>query len=174
MSNNNNHTINPNDVEDWKDRFNQVLAQPADYLNSSSPETARSWHNGFFDCFNPIDTCLVTWFLPCVTFGKTHHRLRKDGDLKGWEPINTSCMLFCGSSCFGLYGLMTALQRQDLREKYDLQGNCLVDIATACCCGCCDLAQQEKEAAYWEGMGKGKGKGDQVGYSTNEEMVMPK
>jgi hypothetical protein len=40
--------------------------------------------------FNPIDLCLVTYCCPCVTFGKTHHRLRKDPNLAGYEPINTS------------------------------------------------------------------------------------
>lgn len=41
-----------------------------------------------------------------------------------------------------------AMQRADIREKYHLQGSCLTDIALACCCGLCDLVQQEKEATY--------------------------
>jgi hypothetical protein len=32
----------------------------------------------------------MTWCLPCVTFGKTHHRVRKDASMQGYEPINTS------------------------------------------------------------------------------------
>jgi hypothetical protein len=94
---NNNGPISESDIEDWKNRFNHVLAQPAEYLNNSSPDTAQSWHSGFFDCFNPIDTCLITWCVPCVTFGKTHHRLRKNGNLDGWEPINTSVRLLAYS-----------------------------------------------------------------------------
>lgn len=42
------------------------------------------------------------------------------------------------------------MQRANIRAKYNLQGNCLTDIATACCCGLCDLVQQDKEAAYRE------------------------
>ncbi len=41
-----------------------------------------------------------------------------------------------------------ALQRADIRTKYNLQGNCIVDIATACCCALCDLVQQEKEVSF--------------------------
>lgn len=42
------------------------------------------------------------------------------------------------------------MQRAEARRKYDLEGSCLVDIATSCCCGCCSLIQQEKEAAHRE------------------------
>lgn len=61
-----------------------------------------------------------------------------------------------------------ALQRANIREKYNLQGSCLVDIATACCCGCCDLIQQEKEAAHRDTAVSGE-----HGYKTNEEMTYP-
>ncbi|KAI3317349.1 PLAC8-domain-containing protein [Xylariaceae sp. AK1471] len=165
----NNGPIDANDLNDWKDRFNQVLAQPSEHLNSKSPDSAQSWTSNFIEFWNPVDTCLITWCLPCVTFGKTHHRLRKNGNLEGYEPINTSCLLLCGSSCFGLHWLVMALQRANVREKYHLQGNCLVDIAASCCCGCCSLVQQDKEAAYWESK-----RADDAGYTTNEEMRMPK
>jgi hypothetical protein len=32
----------------------------------------------------------MTYCCPCVTFGKTHHRTRKNGSLEGYEPVNTS------------------------------------------------------------------------------------
>jgi hypothetical protein len=82
--------VNDRDVEDWKKRINEVLAKPSEAINSRSPEDAQAWHTGFFDCFNPIDLCLMTYCLPCITFGKTHHRLRKNVNLEGYEPINTS------------------------------------------------------------------------------------
>ena len=43
-----------------------------------------------------------------------------------------------------------SMQRAEIRNRYHLQGSCLVDIATACCCGICDLVQQEKETAHQE------------------------
>ena len=78
------------DADEWKNRFTDVLARPSEHLNSKSPDSAQSWMSSLFACFMPIDTCLVTCCVPCVTFGKTHHRLRKDPNLEGYSPINTS------------------------------------------------------------------------------------
>ncbi|KAK2604073.1 hypothetical protein N8I77_007032 [Diaporthe amygdali] len=142
--------IDNHDVEDWKQRFNTVLAKPSEHVKSASPPTAQAWRSSFFRCCSPVDLCLVTYCLPCITFGKTHHRLRKDGKMEGYEPINTSCLLFCASGCFGLHWIPMSMQRADLRDKYHLRGNCATDIATACCCVLCDLVQQEKEAEYRE------------------------
>jgi len=130
-----------------------VLARPREHVNQKSPETASPWTNAFFGCFNPIDLCLMSWCLPCVTFGKTHHRLHKSSNLEGYEPINTSCLLLCGSSCFGLHWIPLSMQRAEIRARYHLQGSCLVDIATSCCCGLCSLVQQEKEVADHEKSG---------------------
>lgn len=82
--------INDQDVNEWKIRLNEVLAKPGEVVNSKSPESAQPWYESFFGCFSPIDLCCMTYCLPCVTFGKTHHRLRKDANLVGYEPINTS------------------------------------------------------------------------------------
>jgi hypothetical protein len=82
--------IDDKDVQDWVNRANTVFKAPGDVVKSKSPEGSDAWYSGLFGCFNPLDTCLVTYFLPCVTFGKTHHRLRKNGNLEGFEPVNTS------------------------------------------------------------------------------------
>ncbi|KAK5662344.1 hypothetical protein OQA88_8254 [Cercophora sp. LCS_1] len=139
--------INDEDVNHWKARINDVLARPSEHVNHKSPESSRPWSNAFFGCFAPIDLCLISWCVPCVTFGKTHHRLHKSANLEGYEPVNTSCLLLWGSGCFGLHWVPMSMQRREIRERYSLQGNCLTDIATACCCGVCDLVQQEKEVA---------------------------
>lgn len=65
-----------------------------------------------------------------------------------------------------------AMQRAELRTKHHLQGSCLVDIATACCCGLCDLAQQDKEAEYREQLLASQG-GVQQGYQAAGGMAYP-
>lgn len=82
--------IDDQDVKLWSDRAKDILARPSEHLNSRSAAGAQSWFAGFFDCINPVDTCLITCCVPCVTFGKTHHRMHKDSGLKGYEPVNTS------------------------------------------------------------------------------------
>ncbi|OIW22967.1 PLAC8-domain-containing protein [Coniochaeta ligniaria NRRL 30616] len=140
--------IDNNDINDWKTRINEVLAKPGEVVNSKSPATAQPWHESFLGCFSPIDLCCMTYCCPCVTFGKTHHRLRKDVNLAGYEPINTSCLMVLAAGWVGCCWIPLAMQRADIRAKYNLQGDCLTDIAAACCCGLCDLVQQEKEATY--------------------------
>lgn len=39
-----------------------------------------------------------------------------------------------------------AMQRADIRRKYNLKGDCITDLFLSCCCGCCSLIQQEKES----------------------------
>ncbi|KAL1858089.1 hypothetical protein Daus18300_010090 [Diaporthe australafricana] len=167
--------IDNRDVDDWTQRFNAVLAKPSEHVKSASPATAQPWHNSLFGCCSPIDLCLITYCLPCVTFGKTHHRLRKNGRMEGYEPINTSCLLFCATGCFGLHWIPQSMQRADLRDRYHLRGNCATDIATACCCILCDLVQQEKEAEHREPLmnpGGGPG-GVQQGYQLQGDMAYP-
>lgn len=62
-----------------------------------------------------------------------------------------------------------AMQRADLRTKHNLQGSCLLDIATACCCGCCQLVQADKEAEYRELNSQGV----QQGYQATGGMTYP-
>ncbi len=52
------------------------------------------------------------------------------------------------AGCVGCWWIPLSMQRSDIRAKYNLQGDCLTDIAAACCCSLCDLVQQEKEATY--------------------------
>jgi len=171
---NNSGPIDNKDVDDWKNRFNEVLGDASGTLNHTSPEDAREWNASFFGCLDPIDKCLLTYCLPCVTFGRIHHRTRKNANMEGYEPVNTSCLLFMGAACFGLHWIPESMQRMDIRKKYHLKGNCLTDIAVACCCALCDLTQQDKEAETREReLASGAG-GAPAQYSTaGEGMVYP-
>jgi len=165
----NNGPIDHNDMQDWMERFNGVLSKSGEHLNEKSPEDSREWHNSFFGCLDPIDLCLITYCVPCVTFGKTHHRTRKDATMAGYEPINTSCLIFLGSAMFGLHWIPQSIQRSEIRKKYHLQGSCLTDIATACCCAICDLVQQEKETEFREK--ETAGQGAAVQYAGGDNMA---
>ncbi|KAF2683450.1 PLAC8-domain-containing protein [Lentithecium fluviatile CBS 122367] len=137
--------IDKSDVQDWKQRLNKSIETKA-WGSSTKGPTSRQWSNGFWGCFSPPSLCCLTCCVPCVTFGKTHHRLRKNGDMQGYEPINTSCLLFCASSYFGVNWILNAMQLQDLREKYNLEGSCTEDLVKSYCCLCCSIVQAEKES----------------------------
>lgn len=65
-----------------------------------------------------------------------------------------------------------SMQRADLRDKYNLRGNCATDIATACCCVVCDLVQQEKESEHREALVSPPGV-QQQGYQMQGAMSYP-
>jgi len=58
--------------------------------------------------------------------------------------------MFLGSACFGFHWVLEALQRSEVRRKYNLKGSFITDIAVSCCCVLCDLTQQEKETQVRE------------------------
>lgn len=73
------------------------------------------------------------------------------------------CLLICAAGCVGCHWIPLSMQRADLRAKYNLQGDCLTDIAAACCCALCDLVQQEKEATFRGSNHEGSKQGYQAG-----------
>ncbi|KAI9793273.1 MAG: hypothetical protein M1816_000694 [Peltula sp. TS41687] len=141
--------IDQADVQDWTQRIKDLLAN-TQVISAPSPSGARSWHFRMFECFNPIDECLVTWCCPCVTFGKTHHRTRKDPSMTTYSPVNASCLGYALFRCFGCWWVPETMQRADIRAKYNLEGTMLEDLLRSCCCTCCNLVQMEKESVHRE------------------------
>lgn len=139
--------IKGDEVNDWMERVRGAVAKP-DTITGPAGHNARPWYSDFFGCFNPIDTCLVTYFCPCVTFGKTHHRLRKDSKLSDWNPVNTTCLGFWAASCFCLHWVPQIIQRREIQDRWNLQGDFVTDCLKVWCCGCCDVIQQDKEVAH--------------------------
>jgi len=137
------------DVTHWLTRVKDALNNPAT-ITGPKPAGAKPWHHRFVSFFAPIDLCAITCCCPCITFGKTHHRLHHSSSLDGYEPINTTCLGFCLTSCFCGNVVMTVLQRNELQRRFGLnqEAGFLGDVARAVCCGCCDVVQQEKEAEY--------------------------
>ncbi|TLD09844.1 hypothetical protein PspLS_12032 [Pyricularia sp. CBS 133598] len=138
------------DAQQWKARFNTVVADVGGVVNSKAPEGAEPFSENLFGCFGDMSLCLQGCLIPCLVFGKTHHRTRRNANMEGYQPVNTTCLLLCGLGCIGLSWIPMSMQRADIRKKYGLQGSCLGDIALACCCGCCAILQEERESAHRE------------------------
>lgn len=83
--------------------------------------------------------------------------------------------MFTGFTCFGLHFIPMLFQRADLRKKYNLQGDCVMDLFTSCCCACCSLIQQDKEAEFREKelADKLNGAGGPSGYAKPQGMAYP-
>jgi len=105
----------------------------------------QEWTASGADCCSPFSACLLSWCLPCVQYGRISHRLNKDASLKGWSFFNGNCVGYYALTCCGMQWIMQMMQRGEIRERYGLTGNGCTDCLCACCCGPCDLVQQDKE-----------------------------
>ncbi|KAF2799829.1 PLAC8-domain-containing protein [Melanomma pulvis-pyrius CBS 109.77] len=114
----------------------------------------QEWHHRGSACCSPCGTCVLSCCCPCITYGRTHHRVKNDGNMQGYSCCNLSCAAFCGLSCLGLSFILPMISRGDIRAKYHLQGNGCKDCLCACCCTPCDLTQQDKEATWRESQRK--------------------
>jgi Cys-rich protein (TIGR01571 family) len=135
------------DIADWINRARDFLNHP-ETITTNMPPTSQPWHHRLFAFFDPIDTCAITCCCPCITFGKTHHRLHHDPALKDYSAVNASCLGFLVTSCFAGNIVMMLLQRHEIKARFGLLGDFPIDCLRAWCCGCCDLIQQDKEAQY--------------------------
>lgn len=62
------------------------------------------------------------------------------------------CLLFLLAGCFGVPCIPIAMQRSDVRTKYNLRGSGFGDFCSAYWCPACDMMQQEKEVRYREAL----------------------
>jgi len=93
------------------------------------------WSNGLCGCFNDCGICIVSYIVPCYTFGKNA------------EALGESCML-CGlASLFGLpLVIFGALHRQKMREAKSIEGSLVGDIVAYLCCPLCAIVQMRQES----------------------------
>ncbi|KAF2816883.1 uncharacterized protein BDZ99DRAFT_504829 [Mytilinidion resinicola] len=110
----------------------------------------RDWEHSGASCFTPFTTCLLSNCCPCITYGRTYHRLTKGKELEGYSCCNLPCVGFCLLTGFGLSWIMSMLQRGEVRAGYQLKGNACTDCLCSCCCMPCDLTQQDKEVQFRE------------------------
>ncbi|XP_072979644.1 cell number regulator 2-like [Typha angustifolia] len=102
---------------------------------------SQAWTTGLCDCTDDCGNCCMTFWCPCVTFGRIAEVVDKG---------TTSC----GTSG-ALYGLILALTgcqwiyscmyRSKLRAQYNLPESPCADCCVHFCCECCALCQQYRE-----------------------------
>ena len=93
-----------------------------------------NWEHGLCGCFDNCFVCIVTYLVPCYTYGKNA------------EAVGDNCLL-CGLVFFVplvniFYG---GMNRQKIREQKGIEGGIVSDILTFCCCTLCALTQASQE-----------------------------
>ncbi|KAI8787030.1 protein PLANT CADMIUM RESISTANCE 3 [Biomphalaria glabrata] len=92
------------------------------------------FQHGLFGCFDNIGLCLITYFVPCYTFGKNA------------EAVGDSCLL-CALAYFvpilNIVGLVSV--RGKIRSSRNIEGSVITDILSVICCHLCALVQEAQE-----------------------------
>lgn len=90
------------------------------------------WQHGLFGCFDNCGLCIITYFVPCYTFGKNA------------EKMGDSCILCAlGFVCVG--PILGCLMRSKIRESKGIAGSLVSDILMWWCCPLCALVQEAQE-----------------------------
>lgn len=150
---------------------NIPILRPSDPIPGLSTATAFSptphpihggtWHHTLCSCALP-SVCLTSLFCPCITYGRTQHRLaqrsaHKDPtNMLGYSACNGSCVAF-GVLC-GVNAVLAAIQKARVRKAYEMErgvsGGLGGDLVRGACCCCCSVAQDEKEVRWREEEGR--------------------
>ncbi|KAJ7784566.1 PLAC8-domain-containing protein [Mycena metata] len=110
----------------------------------------REWSNGVFDCLSDPLTCVVSWFFPCVSYGRNRARYQAlEQGAVSKDPmegiISNESIIYGVAHCFGCGGFIGMGGRGLTRGRYSIRGDTATDFALACCCGPCSLTQESRE-----------------------------
>lgn len=95
---------------------------------------ANTWSNGLCSCFEDITTCIITYIVPCYTFGKNA------------EQIGESCILCALTQFIPWVDLWCRVSvRGKIREQRGIEGSCMEDCLMHWLCVLCALVQEARE-----------------------------
>ncbi|XP_043717339.1 protein PLANT CADMIUM RESISTANCE 2-like [Telopea speciosissima] len=99
------------------------------------------WSTGLCDCFDDISTCCLTFWCPCVTFGRIAEIVDRGSTSCGVSgALYMLILLMSGCSCF-----YSCFYRSKLRGQYFLEESPCTDFCIHCCCEECALCQEYRE-----------------------------
>jgi len=110
----------------------------------------NEWKNSGSDCCSPFTSFLLSWFCPCIMYGRTAHRLHKDPTLSDFSCCNLDCCAYACLYSGCCHGILLMMQRGEVRSKYHLKGDGCTDCLCGFCCQPCTQVQQNKEVEDWE------------------------
>lgn len=73
------------------------------------------------------------------------------------QILEMQCLFWCGLSCCGASAVIQTQKRQEMREKYNIDGSVVEDCLGAFFCRGCGLIQEEKEVMLRQQNGSAAG-----------------
>ncbi|XP_050270233.1 cell number regulator 2-like [Quercus robur] len=107
----------------------------------SHPESPVPWSTGLFNCCDDVNSCCLTCWCPCITFGRIAEIVDRGSTSCGVSGALYTLILFVtGCSC-----LYSCFYRSKLRGQYFLEESPCTDCCIHCCCEECALCQEYRE-----------------------------
>uniref|UniRef100_A0ACD5WH11 Uncharacterized protein n=1 Tax=Avena sativa TaxID=4498 RepID=A0ACD5WH11_AVESA len=134
-------------------------AEPATGFPVGGPSaTAGAWSSGLFDCFDDCGLCCLTWWCPCITFGKVAEIVDR-----GATSCGTAGALYALlATLTGCQCVYSCTYRAKMRAQYALPDEPCCDCCVHFCCEPCSLVQQYKEL-------KARGYDPDIGWQLNAD-----
>ncbi|KAL9330233.1 hypothetical protein ACSQ67_005236 [Phaseolus vulgaris] len=104
------------------------------------PKPIVEWSSGLCDCFSDCGICCLTWWCPCVTFG----RIAEIVD-RGSSSCATTGALYTLLGLIRCACIYSRFYRSKMREQHGLEGSGCTDCFIHCCCEPCALSQEYRE-----------------------------
>ncbi|KAI3908091.1 hypothetical protein MKX01_013945 [Papaver californicum] len=126
-------------------QFSSYVSNSNDNNVTSALESQRQhpipWSSGLCDCFDDCNTCCLTCWCPCVTFGRIAEIVDRGSTSCGVSGA-LYMMVMCVTGCSCLY---SCFYRSKLRGQYFLKETPCTDFAVHCCCEECSLCQEYRQ-----------------------------
>ncbi|PPQ68738.1 hypothetical protein CVT24_007565 [Panaeolus cyanescens] len=96
--------------------------------NLPADDNGRAWSHGLCGCFESCETCVISLFFPCVTYGKNRQRLEHltsqgiPDPERGGSGCSGACVQHGLLTLIGLGCLLQTGNRGSLRKRYNIKG----------------------------------------------------
>ncbi|XP_052147451.1 cell number regulator 10-like [Oryza glaberrima] len=110
---------------------------------SGVPVGSAPWSSGLFDCFDDYGLCCMTWWCPCITFGRVAEIVDRGSTSCG----HSGALYVFLAVITGFQWIYTCTYRGKMRAQYGLSGEPCGDCCIHCWCEPCALIQEYRELA---------------------------
>lgn len=93
------------------------------------------WGHGLFSCMDDCGVCIITWLLPCITFGQNAEAVGETSCLMGALALFVPLL--------DIYCLWKV--RGAVREKYGIEGSVINDLICVLLCPLCTIIQEAQQ-----------------------------
>ncbi|XP_059655363.1 cell number regulator 2-like [Cornus florida] len=104
---------------------------------------SSNWSTGLCDCFSDCRVCCLTFFCPCITFGRIAEILSRGST--SCCVSGTMCTLMGGTHHLAFHNFYTSTYRTKLKKHYSIEPNQCEDCLIHMCFQKCALCQEYRE-----------------------------